>query len=164
MSVHCRIADVALVHKALQTIVIAKEPWASGIFTPDVLVLHTVGDDQASTATATLPKAMFHEYVVTGEPRFVVHVGALLGLGNRRVRRFGTAARCSSYWHTPQTIDCLWNYGRNRLLQSTLVTRTMKERLLTSALGFRVVARTTLRGDAVTEFLNDLRAECNHVR
>lgn len=160
--IHCTLPNASLFLKVLQTVSIARESWTSCIFTRDVLVLHTAGDDQSSTATATVPKSLFGEYAVAGECRFMVHVNALtdaLLIGGPQAL-YSTAVSFRMSFPTSDGGRLLVELDDSkgcRCLQSKIVTRPVKERLLDLRFSESLITnRVTLRGDAVVELLHDL--------
>jgi cell cycle checkpoint protein len=162
MSVHCRLSNTSLMLRVLSTLSIGKDSWSSCVFTRDVLVFHTAGDDQASTASATIPRAMFSEYVVSSDvPRFMVHVQSLLDallMGGSGLLHSTTAKFVIAYPTGDGRLLVELEDSR-RTIQSTLSTRPVKDRLLDMRFSDALaVNRITVRGDALLELLADISA------
>lgn len=162
MSVHCRLNSTSMLLRVLQTLSIGKDTWSSCVFTRDVLIFHTAGDDQASTASATIPRSMFSEYVVSADvPRFMVHVQSLVDalLMGGGALLHSAAAKFVLAYPTGDGRLLVELEDSRRTIQSTLSTRPVKDRLLDMRFSDALaVNRITLRGDVLMEFLCDVSA------
>jgi cell cycle checkpoint protein len=162
MSVHCRLSSSSTLLRVLHTLSICRDTWSSCVFTRDVLIFHTAGDDQASTASATIPRSMFAEYIVSSDaPRFMVHVQSLVDalLMGGSALLHSTAAKFILAFPTGDGRLLVELEDPRRTIRSTLSTRPVKERLLDMRFGDALsVNRITIRGDAVMEILGDISA------
>ncbi|RNF23169.1 cell cycle checkpoint protein [Trypanosoma conorhini] len=164
MSVCCRVAQPHLLLKALAVLTMAKDSWATVAFTESVVVLHVEGTDQSITATATLPQALFAEYSAK-DARFSVHLVTLrdaLLLGGPALLAPGGLARVVLAYPMDDARLLVELTDGDRTLQSTLVTRPVKERLLDLRFGeARVTNEMALLGDAARDAIEDLvAAQC----
>ena len=60
--VYARLQNVSLLIKALTSVSVGRDTWATLMFTPMAVVLHASGDDQSSTAGGSVPNELFSEY------------------------------------------------------------------------------------------------------
>ena len=100
--VYARLQNVTLLIKALTSVSIGRDTWATLMFTPMALVLHASGDDQSSTAGGSVPNELFSEYrlfSIGGSPQapsgsglFASSDGALDG-GHMQVCQFTVHVR-----------------------------------------------------------------------
>jgi cell cycle checkpoint protein len=188
MSVYCRIAAPTVFMRALHTVAISRDGWATVVFTDSHVVLHVEGIDENMTATCTLPKSLFAEYAVV-ETRFSLHIptlmDALLMLGptvlaasTRTVLAFPTEDAkllveltpsdrlLSSYGYTGRTAGAESDVGfGQRILQSLLVTRNVREHVLDLRFAeATLLAQVTLQGDTLRDIITDLNAaQCTEV-
>lgn len=186
MSVYCRIASPVLFLRALHTVSVSRDGWATVVFTDSHVVVHVEGTDENMTATSTLPKSLFAEYAVV-ETRFCLHIptliDALLMLGpvvltasTRAVLAYPTEDAKLLVELTPSD-HLSSSYGMQqqggardiglgqRILQSLLVTRNVRDHVLD--LHFTdapLLAQVTLQGDVLRELIADLiAAQCTEV-
>ncbi|ORC89048.1 cell cycle checkpoint protein [Trypanosoma theileri] len=167
MSVYCRVAHPHLLLKALAVLTITKDSWATVAFSDNVVVLHVEGSDQSITATATLPTALFSEYSAT-DARFMVHLASLrdaLLLGGPALLSTVTLARIVLAYPMGDAKLLVELTDGDCVLQSTLVTRPVKDHLLDLHFGnARVVNKLTLLGDVARDVIEDLVvAQCPQV-
>ncbi|KPI84952.1 hypothetical protein ABL78_5995 [Leptomonas seymouri] len=182
MSVYCRIASPAVFLRALHTVSVSRDGWATVVFIDSHVVLHVEGTDDNMTATCTLPKTLFAEYAVV-ETRFSLHIptliDALLMLGpavltasTRAVLAYPTEdarllveltpSDCPSVSYTAvassTAYDAQLGTGQ-RILQSLLVTRSVKDQVLDLRFAeATLLAQVTLQGDAMRDLIADLTA------
>ncbi|KPA75376.1 hypothetical protein ABB37_08655 [Leptomonas pyrrhocoris] len=188
MSVYCRIASPTVLLRALHTVAVSRDGWATVVFTDSHVVLHVEGTDENMTATCTLPKALFAEYAVV-DTRFAVHIptliDALLMLGpavltasTRAVLAYPTedakllveltpSARLSCSYPASggaAEVDAQMAVGQ-RILQSLLVTRNVKDHVLDLRFAeATLLAQVTLQGDVLRELIADVTAaQCTEV-
>lgn len=192
MSVYCRIGSPTVLLRALHTVAVSRDGWATVVFTDSHVVLHVEGTDENMTATCTLPKSLFAEYAVV-ESRFSLHIptlmDALLMLGpavltssTRAVLAYPTedakllveltpSDRLSTSYVMPgrrvadvQEEEASVGLGQ-RVLQSLLVTRNVREDVLDLRFAeASLLAQITLQGDAIRDLISDLTAaQCTEV-
>ncbi|CAJ1024090.1 Cell cycle checkpoint protein RAD1-like, putative [Leishmania guyanensis] len=183
MSIYCRLASPPVFLRALHTVSVSRDGWATVVFTDSHVVLHVEGTDENMTATCTLPKNLFAEYAVV-ETRFALHIptliDALLMLGpsvatasTRAVLAYPTDDAKLLVELTPAdrfagggspTLSDL-GVGGDRMLQSLLVTRNVRDHLLDLRFSeAALLAQVTLQGDAVRDLIADVTAaQCTEV-
>ncbi|KAG5480679.1 hypothetical protein CUR178_05814 [Leishmania enriettii] len=183
MSIYCRLASPPVFLRALYTVSVSRDGWATVVFTDSHVVLHVEGTDENMTATCTLPKNLFAEYAVV-ETRFALHIptliDALLMLGPSVVT---TSTRAVLAYPTddakllveltptdrfsgggpPTQLDL--SPGGVRVLQSLLVTRNVRNHLLDLRFSeAALLAQVTLQGDTVRDLIADFTAaQCTEV-
>jgi hypothetical protein len=166
MSFHCRVGNSALLLRALSVLSLGRDTWATVAFTPQVVIIHSAGEDQSTTATATLPSSLFQDYHVAGEVRFMVDLTAL----SDALTLLGAHTVASAFvkvvlaYPTSDGRLLVEIMDQHRSAQSILVTRAVKERLLDLRFSDALTAnRAIVRGDAVREAVLDLVAlQCTH--
>ncbi|GET88104.1 hypothetical protein, conserved [Leishmania tarentolae] len=192
MSIYCRLASPPVFLRALHTVSVSRDGWATVVFTDSHVVLHVEGADENMTATCTLPKNVFAEYAVV-ETRFALHIptliDALLMLGpsvatasTRAVLAYPTddakllveltptdraGSGCTAGGFSggvPLTQSDL-GVGGSRMLQSLLVTRNVRDHLLDLRFSeAALLAQVTLQGDTVRDLIADVTAaQCTEV-
>ncbi|KAK7202191.1 Cell cycle checkpoint protein RAD1-like [Novymonas esmeraldas] len=188
MSVYCRLASPPVFLRALHTVAVSRDGWATVAFTDSHVVLHVEGTDENMTATCTMPKSLFAEYAVV-ETRFAVHIptliDALLMLGPsvatasmRAVLAYPADDAKLLVELTPTersaggaftggvvTTQAEPSRGGARMLQSLLVTRNVRDHLLDLRFAQTpLLAQVTLQGDMVRELIADVAAaQCSEV-
>ncbi|KAG5479965.1 hypothetical protein LSCM1_06384 [Leishmania martiniquensis] len=192
MSIYCRIASPQVFLRALYTVSVSRDGWATVVFTDSHVVLHVEGTDENMTATCTLPKHLFAEYAVV-EARFALHIptliDALLMLGpsvatasTRAVLAYPTDDAKLLVELTPTDrfsgggsagglagggppLQADLDVGGARVLQSLLVTRNVRDHLLDLRFSeAALLAQVTLQGDTVRDLIADLTAaQCSEV-
>jgi hypothetical protein len=162
MSLRCRVSDVPLLLKTLNTVAAPRGgSWATVVFSQDVVIIHTAGENHSFTGTATIPRSLFVEYTVTKDLQFTVNVFGLIDalmLGGAHTVT-SSAVRFTIMYPTMDDRVLVEVQDSHRVLQTTLVTRPVRERLL--SLRFTdslTMNRICMRGDAVADLISDLSA------
>ncbi|CAJ1988335.1 Cell cycle checkpoint protein RAD1-like [Leishmania donovani] len=192
MSIYCRLASPPVFLRALHTVSVSRDGWATVVFTDSHVVLHVEGTDENMTATCTLPKNLFAEYAVV-ETRFALHIptliDALLMLGpsvatasTRAVLAYPTddakllveltptdrvagGGSCGGFSGGGPLTQSDLGVGGSRMLQSLLVTRNVRDHLLDLRFSeSALLAQVTLQGDTVRDLIADVTAaQCAEV-
>ncbi|CBZ26612.1 conserved hypothetical protein [Leishmania mexicana MHOM/GT/2001/U1103] len=192
MSIYCRLASPPVFLRALHTVSVSRDGWATVVFTDSHVVLHVEGTDENMTATCTLPKNLFAEYAVV-ETRFALHIptliDALLMLGpsvatasTRAVLAYPTddakllveltptdraagGGSSGGFLSGASLTHSDLGVGGSRMLQSLLVTRNVRDHLLDLRFSeAALLAQVTLQGDTVRDLIADVTAaQCTEV-